>query len=159
MMMKSPWLLSVSIILNLFLAGAYVVFRPLAVTDGGRQTAAPLPYEQLDLAASQKAKLEAERDQFHAQLARIDQEIRSRQVELLGLLATDTPDQEAITAVQHGILTRQGEVQQGVIVHLLAMSAVLTPEQRTRFFTLLKAEIPHHAQACPVAASQGGLPE
>ena len=69
--------------------------------------------------------------------------------ELIDLLAAKPPDQLAVEKKQEEIQRLQGTVQDRVIVHFLQASSFLNPEQRTRFFQLIKGRIETSIQACP----------
>ena len=104
---------------------------------------------QLDLTPDQLTKLNAERDRFHAQLQALGQEVKTKQLDLIDLLAAEPPDQLAIEKKQEEIQRMQGTVQDRVIVHFLQASSFLSPEQRTRFFQLIKGRIETGIQVCP----------
>jgi Spy/CpxP family protein refolding chaperone len=139
-----------SIILNAVFIGSYAAHK-LALVSGAKQAdnlKNPL-YLQLDLSAEQLERFTAERDKFHGNLRELGQEIRSKQVELIDLLAIDSPDHQTIESKQREIHALQTEVQDRVIVHFLQESALLNPEQRTLFFQLIKERIAMSTPPCP----------
>jgi Spy/CpxP family protein refolding chaperone len=139
-----------SIILNAVFVGSYAAHK-LALVSGAKQAdnLKNPPFLQLDLSAEQLERFTAERDKFHGNLRELGQAIRSKQVELIDLLATDNPDHQAIESKQGEIHAMQTAVQDRVIVHFLQASAQLNPEQRTRFFQLIKERIVVSAPPCP----------
>jgi Spy/CpxP family protein refolding chaperone len=138
-----------SVALNAVFAATYVTYK-LPSLAAVRQTVPKGPlFLQLDLTPEQLARFTAERDRFHAQIQELGQQIKARQVELIDLLGTTPPDQQAIEKKQEDIQHLQGAVQDQVIVHFLQESSLLSPEQRTRFFQLIKARIETGIQACP----------
>jgi Spy/CpxP family protein refolding chaperone len=138
-----------SVTLNLVFAATYVVYK-FPSLPGTHQSVPKQPlFLQLDLTPDQLARFKAERDEFHARLQELSQEIKTRQAELIDLLGVTPPDQQAIERKQEDIQHLQGVVQDQVIVHFLQASSFLTPEQRTRFFRLIKARIETNVQACP----------
>lgn len=139
-----------SVALNLVFAGTYLAYK-LPWLAGAHQPAftdGPL-FLQLDLAPDQLKQLNAERDRFHTRLQQLGQEIRKKQLDLIDFLAATPPDQRAIGRKQEEIQKLQREVQTSVIDHFLRASKFLTPEQRGRFFGLIKSHIQTGLQACP----------
>jgi Spy/CpxP family protein refolding chaperone len=138
-----------SVALNAFFAATYVTYK-LPSLAGVQQVAPKGPlYLQLDLTPDQLRQFNAERDRFHTQLQALGQEAKSKQLELIDLLAARTPDQLTIEKKQEEIQRIQGSVQDRVIVHFLQASSFLSPEQRTRFFQLIKGRIETSILACP----------
>jgi len=132
------WLLFFSMALNVFFIGVYTAER-LGWSIGGEPGRPPaMPYEALDLSNEQRAAFEAERDRFHGQMIEIRQVIRSKQAELIHLLAMEKPDRAAINSKQQEILSLQDKLQRIVISHVLDVSAPLSRKQHDRFFALLK---------------------
>jgi Spy/CpxP family protein refolding chaperone len=139
-----------SIALNAVFIATYISYQ-LPLLAGVHQPPTPGSplFLQMDLAPDQLARFRSERDQFHARLQELGQEIKARQIELIDLLGASSPDQQAIDAKQQEIQRLQGGVQDRVISHFLKGGSLLTPEQRTRFFELIKGRIETEAQACP----------
>ena len=139
-----------SVALNAVFAATYVTYK-LPSLVGWHQPAAPAGplFLQLDLTPDQLTKFNAERDRFHTQLQVLGQEVKTKQLELIDLLAAKPPDQLAIEKKQEEIQRIQGTLQNRVIVHFLQASSFLNPEQRTRFFQLIKGRIETSIQACP----------
>jgi len=138
-----------SVALNLVFAATYATYKvPSLAGVQGSSPKGPL-FLQLDLTPDQLSRFKVERDKFHARLQALGQEIKTRQVELIDLLAAAHPDQRTIEGKQEEIQHLQGAVQDRVIAHFLHESGLLSPEQRTRFFQLIKARIETTVQACP----------
>lgn len=108
-----------------------------------------LLYEQLDLTAEQLRQFAPLRDRFHAQMSRIGNEIRAKQVELIDLLAVPSPERQAIHAQQERIRDLQRAMQDAVVSHILEESKVFTGEQRMKFFQLLKERSQLNGRPCP----------
>jgi hypothetical protein len=138
-----------SVALNAVFAGTYVIYKlpsPAAV----HQTIPKDPlFLQLGLTSDQLTRFKAERDRFHTQLQEFGQAIKTKQIELIDLLGATSTEQQAIERKQEEIQGLQGEVQDRVIAHFLQESSLLSPEQRARFFQLVKARIETSVQACP----------
>jgi Spy/CpxP family protein refolding chaperone len=150
-----------SVALNVVVAATYVTCK-LPLFAGVHQPPAhkgPL-FLQFDLAPDQLARFTVERDRFHAQLQELGQQIKAKQIELIDLLGVGPPDQRSIEKKQEEIQRLQGTVQDRVIVHFLQASSFLTPEQRARFFQLIKSRIEAGVQACPpwVSSLEQGRP-
>jgi rhodanese-related sulfurtransferase len=107
------------------------------------------PFLQLDLTAEQLARFKSDRDKFIGELQEMGQAVGKKQIELIDLLAASTPDERAIKIKQEEIQHLQAATQDRVIVHLVQESSLLNPEQRTRFFQLVKARIESSVQAYP----------
>lgn len=138
-----------SVALNAVFAVTYVTYK-LPSLAGVHQPVPKGPlFLQLDLTADQLPRFKAERDKFHNRLQELGQEIKRKQLELIDLLGTTPPDQQAIKRKQEEIQCLQASVQDRVIVHVLQESALLDPEQRSRFFQLIKARTETSAQGCP----------
>jgi Spy/CpxP family protein refolding chaperone len=139
-----------SIALNVVFAATYATYKfsAFANVHQSQMPREPL-FLQLDLAPDQLARLQKIRDTFHDRLQELGQEIKTKQIELIDLLETKPPDQQKIQGKQGEIQRLQGEVQTGVISHFLQMSALLKPEQQSRFFHLIKERIGTGVQACP----------
>ena len=139
-----------SIVLNLVFIGTYVTYKLPSYAEEQLQPAPKRPlFLELGLAPEQTARVKAERDKFHARLQELGKEIKARRIELINLLAAIPPDHKAIEKKQEEIQSIQGSVQDRVIMHILQQSTVMTPEQRTRFFQLIKERTEANVQACP----------
>ena len=104
-------------------------------------------YEDLDLSQDQRVRIEAGRDRFLSALNDTGDRIIAKHLELMDLIAADPIDQQAIDAKFQEIDTTQHSMQNLVIAHLLEDKQILTAEQRTKFFALLKSRI--QAQGAP----------
>jgi len=66
------------------------------------------------------------------------QEISRKRGEMIDLIAADEPDRASIAAKQEEMRAGQRRMQQLVVEHLLAEKGVLTAEQETELFELLR---------------------
>jgi len=139
-----------SIVLNIaFLtSAAYSRWSPANVIRSASGKGALL-YEQLDLTQEQLKRIEPLRDRFHAEMSQIGGEVRAMQLELIDFLAVAWPDRQAILAHQEKIRALQRTMQEIVVNHILEESEVLTPEQRIKFFRLLKERSKTDGRPCP----------
>ncbi len=139
-----------SIILNVVFVGTYAVYK-FQIIPGERKDdnlMKPL-FLELDLTAQQLTKFKSERYKFHPHLQALEQEIKRKQIELIEIISINIPDQQNIESKQKEIQQLQALAQDRVIVHLLHASALLSPEQRTRFFRLIRERIEVGVSSCP----------
>ena len=139
-----------SLILNVVFIGIFAA-RTMPFFNRDRQADELMkpPFLQLDLTAAQLARFKAARDKFIGELHEMGQAVAKKQVELIDLLAASTPDQGAIKMKQEEIQHLQTATQDRVIVHWVQESSRLNPEQRRRFFQLVKARIESSVQTHP----------
>ena len=131
-----------SVVLNIVFAGSYFYHGSGLFCPAGRQAEHDHPlYEGLDLGRDQLDRFKPLRDSFHAFVNEQGRKIKARQLELVGLLAREKPERRAIDAKQEEIQVLQRQMQARVIDHLLEESRIFTPEQRQRFFELIKGRI------------------
>lgn len=149
-----------SIALNAIFAATYVAYKLPSLT--GTQEAAfrePL-FLQLGLTPDQLTRLKAERTRFLTQLQALGEEAKTKQLELIDHLAATPDDQPAINRKQGEIQRLQGTIQDRVIAHFLQAGSVLGPEQRTRFFRLIKERVESGVQVCsPWSPTDGQRPQ
>lgn len=138
-----------SIALNAIFAVTYVAYKLPSLAGVQQETSREPLFLQLNLTPDQLTTLKAERERFHAKLQALGQEAKTKQLELIDHLAAAPPDQLAIDRKQEEIQRLQGAVQGRVIAHFLQASSFLSPEQRTRFFQLIKGRIETGIQVCP----------
>lgn len=138
-----------SVMLNIAFAGSYLLHRwassPASPKSVNTQ---PHIYTELNLSPQQIRSFEVIRKSFDAEALRIGSEIRSGQLQLIRLLAAPAADRQAVENEAKQIQAAQGLMRERVVDHLLATSAILTPEQRARFFALIterlqQTERPH----------------
>ena len=131
-----------SVVLNIAFIGSYFYHgrRPLRLAGRQGEPDRPL-YEELNLGRDQLDKFAPLRDEFHRFVDEQGRMIKAKQLELVALLANARPDRQAIDATQRDIQALQRQMQARVIDHLLEESRLLTPEQRRRFFALIRGRI------------------
>ena len=139
-----------SLILNVVFMGIFAA-QMLPVFNRDRSAGEPMKplFLQLDLSAEQRARFKADRDKFKKELREMRQTVGKKQLELIDLLAASSLDEQALNMKQEEIRHLQAAIQDRVINHLLQESSVLNPEQRTRFFRLVKERINSRVQARP----------
>jgi Spy/CpxP family protein refolding chaperone len=104
-------------------------------------------YEDLDLSEDQRVRIEAGRDRFLSALNDIGDRIIAKHLELMDLIAAEPTDRQAVEGKFQEIHSLQQSMQSNVMEHLLEDKQILTPEQRAKFFALLKSRI--RAQVAP----------
>jgi len=135
------WWLGVSILANVVCLALLAAERLPSWRANHSGSSPVMPFEALDLSSEQRGVFEAEKGRFHAELSKSQQAIEAGQAEMIRLLAMPVPDRPAIMAQQQEILSLQGVLQSTVLAHLLTVSEPLTPEQRARFFGLLRQRL------------------
>ena len=139
-----------SLILNVVLIGIIAAHTiPIFNRDRKADELMKPPFLQLDLTAEQLARFKSDRDKFIGELHEMGQAVGKKQIELIDLLTASTPDELAIKMKQEEIQHLQAATQDRVIVHWSQESSLLNPEQRTRFFQLVKTRIASSVQAYP----------
>jgi Spy/CpxP family protein refolding chaperone len=98
-------------------------------------------YEEVDLSKEQLAHMQDARDRFLRDLNEIGNDIIERQSETINLIAADSVDRRAIATKFEEIQLLQQSMHQRVVEHLLEHKQILTPEQRDKFFEVLKSRI------------------
>jgi len=131
-----------SVVLNIVFIGSsfYHSSGRLALADHQVKHAHPL-YAELELSRAQIDRLEPLRDSFHAFVNEQGRKIKVKQLEFVGLLAKEKAGRNAIEAKQEEIQVLQRQMQARVTDHLLEESRLFTPEQRQKFFALIKERI------------------
>ncbi len=139
-----------SLILNVVFMGIFAA-HTISIFNRDRNAGEPMNplFLQLDLTAEQLARFKSHRDKFREEMREMRQAVGKKQMELIDHLAASSPDERAIKMKQEEIRHLQAAIQDRVIKHLLQESAVLNPEQRTRFFQLVKERIDSSVQARP----------
>jgi Spy/CpxP family protein refolding chaperone len=106
-------------------------------------------YEELDLSKDQQARIEAGRDRFLLALDEIRDKMASAHLEMIDLVAADPADRQSIEAKFEKIREGQRSMQSLVVEHLLEDKRILTADQRTKFFAVLKSRIREQAAPGP----------
>lgn len=131
-----------SVILNGVFIGSYFYYGSGLAGFSGRLAEHKHPlYELLDLDRKQLDKFKFKRKKFHTFVNRQGRKIKARQLELVDLLDKEKPNHPAIDAKQEEIQALQRQMQAKVIDHLLEESRTFSPEQRQKFFALIKGSI------------------
>lgn len=131
-----------SVVLNIVFIGSYFYHKSdqyLLTGHQGKHNRFLI--EELNLSREQLDRFEPIRDRFHAFLSQQGYVIRDKQLELIDLLAKENPDREAVDVKQKEIQTLQRQMQAKVIEHLFEESGMFTPEQRKKFFGLIRERI------------------
>jgi len=139
-----------SVVLNLGFIGTYCLqktgLHPLKSVHTSHKR---FLYEELNLSPEQLTAFESARGRFHTYLDLQSKKIQVAQIELIGLLAENSPDRTAIDIRHKEIQTLQRQMQDRVIDHFLKESSIMTLEQRKKFFTLIKKRIEKNSNFFP----------
>ncbi|NLS94952.1 MAG: periplasmic heavy metal sensor [Planctomycetaceae bacterium] len=140
-----PYLIVGSVALNvafvaMWVAHAAPVHRGEGQADlqaGQEAVWCPL-HRELKVTEEQWAQIEPRLQEFQASVAEACQQADTIRADVIGLIAADEPDVDAIYARQDELLATKRQIQRLVVDHLLAEKEVLTPEQQQRLFTMLR---------------------
>lgn len=122
-----------SVVLNLTFAASYT-WRQF-------RTRPRFAYEELNLTDDQRARFEAGRARFLRQVDQINAAMAARNVEVMDLIAAESPDEKAIQARLAEVCSAFQTMQDVTLKHLLEDRLILQDGQRKRFFEILKSRI------------------
>ena len=110
-------------------------------------------HRHLNVTDEQWRQIEPRLEAFQRDAQTLCQDINRLRGEMIGLIAADEPDRQAIAAKQNEIRAGQRRMQQLVVEHLLAEKQVLTVEQQKELFNMIRRR-----SACAGPARMMGLP-
>ena len=135
-----------SVSMNLAFAGVWFV-RSVQGRETSKKTRAgggpvwsPL-HKRLGTSDEQWKKIDALQIELKREGSDICRGQRRRRIELVDLIAADSPNRTGIRALQDEILTGQEKIQSLVIAHLLKEKELLTPAQRKILFDLMRRRL------------------
>ena len=99
---------------------------------GGLMLPPPEAFERLGLTDAQRTKLEALRDAERRKAIRADAEIRLAEMDLVKLVEGDKPDATALDGAIAHLMAMRAEQLKARAEAIIAMRALLTPEQRAK---------------------------
>jgi len=94
----------------------------------------------IKLTENQKQAVEDIRRDFLPMVAGIRRALRRKRLELNNLLFAEPPDMQAIEDKSMEIAKLQAELEKEVIDHILQEKKLLTPEQKTLFYEVIRRE-------------------
>ncbi|NLE36902.1 MAG: periplasmic heavy metal sensor [Pirellulaceae bacterium] len=136
-------LIVVSVALNLAFGAVWLVHTARASASDTETTKpesavwCPL-HRELGVTESQWERIEPRLTAFQASAQALADEVQALRSEVLGLIAADEPDREAIRAKQDEVLATKAKIQALVVDHLLAEKQDLTVDQQARLFKTLR---------------------
>ena len=155
--MRSKWLvfsLTLSLAVNAAVLGTigYYYYRntclvpsvPCPISPGDNHL-----YQSLDLSKDQLSKIEPLAQKFHSRLAELGSTMEGKREGLVDLLAK-SGDPATVGHLRKEISGIQDEVQREVIAHIEEIKSILDPNQRQRFFVLMRQTM--------IQAKNSGLP-
>ena len=95
-------------------------------------------YQRLGLSDSQLERMEPLARTFHAKLERLSRETERKRELCVDLLSRDEVDPGKIESLRKDMAGIQDRIQRVVINHILDMKKILKPEQKKRFFKLMR---------------------
>jgi Spy/CpxP family protein refolding chaperone len=106
--------------------------------------------DQLSLTADQKAKFEGTKKAFQEERSRNHKRMIELRATLADEFVKEAPDRQRMVSTSLEMATVQTNMRPKVIDHLIALHAVLTPEQRTALANVMRTGEGSTA-ACPGA--------
>lgn len=107
-------------------------------------------HRELDLSDSQEEKMSVLKETFHSSSRPIRAALKTKREQLLQFLINSETDIGKINSVQSEIDSLQSELQKRVIAHLLDEKKILTLEQQSKFFSIIRERMMmeelHHEQ-------------
>ena len=133
------FLIALSVGLNLAFVGLWAIHAmPGCRSRGDREEVWCPLHRQLGATPEQWREIEPAMLAFQARAREFCGEAGRLRLELIELLAAETPDKEEIAKKQAEIHERQRRMQELVVEHLLQTRETLTPEQRKTLFDMLR---------------------
>ncbi|MDY0166983.1 MAG: periplasmic heavy metal sensor [Thermoguttaceae bacterium] len=108
-------------------------------------------HRQLDVTAEQWAVIEPRLIAFQKSVGQLRRQIDDMRAEVIEMLADETTDLDAIRARQDDINAVRQTIQAKMVDHLLAEKDTLAPDQRERFFKLLRDRTACGTQGPPMS--------
>lgn len=100
---------------------------------GHPQTLHDFVHEELDLDASQNAKLEQLETRFAAEKKELDLSLRLANARLAAAMEEEHDYGPKVAAAIDDVHGRMGDLQKATVRHVFAMRGLLAPEQQARF--------------------------
>lgn len=98
-------------------------------------------HQELVLSDAQAEQMKVLKESFQSNTNPIRAALRIKREQLLQLLTAAKSDRAKIDSVQSEIDSLQAELQRLVIDHLLDEKKILTPEQQSRFFSIIRERL------------------
>jgi len=92
----------------------------------------------LSLSKTQEKKIESLNSSFYTKMQRIRAQLDQKRAELGELLREASPDQKKIKDKIREIASLQMQLQEETVKHLEKIKVILTPQQREKFFSLIR---------------------
>lgn len=138
---STQWLLILSVAFNIGLVGSWAgraaVEHWRSERSRTQRVWCPL-HRDLGLSDEQWEMVEPKLQEFRTTSQALCRDIRRRQAELIDMIAAGRPHPDTLAARQEEILSRQRRLQGLIIEHLLAEKEVLSVEQQSALFDLMR---------------------
>jgi Spy/CpxP family protein refolding chaperone len=144
-----PYFLALSAALNLSFVAMWFAYAAPAGSqdtvpgrtawdaDAGSPVWCPL-HRELQVTEQQWQEIEPRLREFQAVVGQLCEQVDRMRIEVIDLLAAETPDLESVRAKQDEMLAAKRTMQELVTAHLMAERQVLTAEQQQRMFQRLR---------------------
>jgi len=129
-------ILSLLLVFSLAFNIAFVGIWVYNLTEECEPAEAPL--NELRLGPDQQRRVREQWQQLRKQVADMKEELDRERDRLLDLMAAERPDTEAIRDCQSRIGELQHEMRRIVTEHMMQTGQMLTPEQRARWYGMMK---------------------
>ncbi|MEA1965630.1 MAG: periplasmic heavy metal sensor [Candidatus Aerophobetes bacterium] len=97
----------------------------------------------LSLSESQKEKMESLNRVFYLKAEKIKDQLNQERIELSELLGESSLNWEKIDDKVSKIVSLQAQLQRETVNHLGRIKSILTPEQKIKFFSLIRRRLHH----------------
>ncbi len=108
-------------------------------------------HRELALSDTQEEQMNVLKQSFHSSSRPTRAALKRKREQLLQFLTNTETDIGKINSVQNEIDSLQSELQKRVIAHLLDEKKILTPEQQSKFFSIIRERLmmveSHHEQS------------
>ncbi len=98
-------------------------------------------YQSLGLSESQLSKVEPLARTFHERLEEMTGTMGDKRDQLVSLLSQEQVNHDQIERFRKKLAATQDGIQREVITHILELKEVLSPEQKQRFFDLMRESL------------------
>ncbi|MCW3837280.1 periplasmic heavy metal sensor [Sphingomonas canadensis] len=132
----TPFRWTIVIALVAFLAGIAGVFVGHALIPASQTQGTELHevlHHQLQLDASQEARLDALEQQFAIRRRALELELRAANARLAGAIQAEHGNGPQVTAAVDASHAAMGELQKETLAHIFAMRQILRPDQAQKF--------------------------
>ena len=152
------YLVVTSLGLNLAFVGIWAAHAwPIRAADQPKPAIWCPLHRALGTTPKQWTEIEPRLREFQTAIGMLCSQANAMRSEVIGLIAAEEPDLDAIQAKQEEVLAAKRKIQRLVVEHLLAEREVLTPEQQRQLFAMLRERTGCAADPPMSGQPRGGL--